>query len=61
MGMSGWTPWSPKGSSTLIRLAPALFCRRNGALMIGQKAGFRFIVTHQLAQDIQRHWYVVRK
>jgi hypothetical protein len=26
-----------------------------------QKAGFRSIITHQLAQDIQRHWYVVSK
>jgi hypothetical protein len=33
----------------------------NGELMIRQKAGFRSIATHQLAQDIQRHWYVVRE
>jgi hypothetical protein len=29
--------------------------------MIRQKAGFRSIVTHQLAPDIQHYWYVVRK
>jgi hypothetical protein len=61
MGVSGWAPWLPQGSSTSIRLAPAVFCRQNGALMIRQKAGFRSIVTHHLAQDSQRHWYVVRK
>jgi hypothetical protein len=59
MCVSSWAPWLPQGAST--QLAPALFCRLNGELMIRQKAGFRSIATHQLAQDIQRHWYVVRK
>jgi hypothetical protein len=51
MCVSSWAPWLPQGAST--QLAPALFCRLNGELMIRQKAGFRSIATHQLAQDIQ--------